>query len=327
MKKHNTNMHNRREFIQKSSLLTAAALSAPLTQVLGHPGRSFASRKFTMQLDGGSIGVSVGQKELIDLASKYGFESVSAHSAYLADISSSEREKLLADMKQKNLVWGNAGLPVQFRNDRSTFEADLKALPKHAEGLEKAGVNRITTWIMPNHPTLNYLQNFREHAIRLREVAKILGDHNIRFGLEYVGPKTLQNAKEYPFMRSMAETKELITAIGEPNVGFVLDSFHWYTAGENVNDILTLNNSEVVACDLNDARSGFSRLEQIDGKRELPMSSGVIDIKGFLNALIQIGFDGPIRAEPFNQELRDMEDEAAVKKTADAMKEAFELVA
>ncbi|MEK6478132.1 sugar phosphate isomerase/epimerase family protein [Catalinimonas sp. 4WD22] len=320
-------MHNRRQFIQKSSLITAAAFSVPLSHVMSQPDQLLATRKFTMQLDGGSIGVSAGQKELIELASKYGFESVSAHSAYLADISSSERESLLEDMKQKNLVWGNAGLPVQFRNDRSTFETDLIELPKHAEGLQKAGVTRITTWIMPNHPTLNYLQNFREHAIRLREVAKILNDHNIRFGLEYVGPKTLQNAKEYPFMRTMAETKELITAIGEPNVGFVLDSFHWYTAGEDVNDILTLNNSDVVACDLNDARSGLDRLEQIDGKRELPMTSGVIDIKGFLNALIQIGFDGPIRAEPFNQALRDMEDEAAVKKTAAAMKEAFDLVA
>jgi sugar phosphate isomerase/epimerase len=320
-------MHNRRQFIQKSSLITAAAFSVPLSHVLSQPDQPLATRKFTMQLDGGSIGVSAGQKELIELASKYGFESVSAHSAYLADISSSERESLLEDMKQKNLVWGNAGLPVQFRNDRSTFETDLKELPKHAEGLQKAGVTRITTWIMPNHPTLNYLQNFREHAIRLREVAKILNDHDIRLGLEYVGPKTLQNANEYPFMRTMAETKELITAIGEPNVGFVLDSFHWYTAGEDVNDILTLNNSDVVACDLNDARSGLDRLEQIDGKRELPMTSGVIDIKGFLNALIQIGFDGPIRAEPFNQALRDMEDEAAVKKTAAAMKEAFDLVA
>lgn len=320
-------MHNRRQFIQKSSLLTAAAFSAPFSRDLRKFNQPLASREFTMQLDGGSIGVSAGQKELIELASKYGFESVSAHSAYLADISASERESLLEDMKQKNLVWGNAGLPVQFRNDRVTFETDLKELPKHAAGLQKAGVTRITTWIMPNHPTLNYLQNFREHAIRLREVAKILNDHNIRFGLEYVGPKTLQNAKEYPFMRTMAETKELITAIGEPNVGFVLDSFHWYTAGEDVNDILTLNNSDVVACDLNDARSGMERLEQIDGKRELPLTSGVIDIKGFLNALVQIGFDGPIRAEPFNQALRDMEDEAAVRKTAAAMKEAFDLVA
>ena len=321
-------MHNRRKFLQKSSLLGAAALSLPVTNlwdlVIDEPT---AQRQFTMQLDGGSIGVSAGQQELIDLADEYGFESVSAQVDYLEKISDAEREALLADMEEKNLVWGNAGLPVQFRTDQRTFTDDLKELPSKAKGLEMAGVTRITTWIMPNHPDLNYLQNFRQHAYRLREVAKILGDHGIRFGLEYVGPKTLQVAKEYPFMRSMSETKELIAAIGEPNMGFVLDSFHWYTAGEDVNDILTLNNSEVVACDLNDARSGYERDEQIDGKRELPMTTGVVDTQGFLNALIQINYDGPIRAEPFNQKLRDMEDEAAVKMTAEAMKRAFATVA
>lgn len=320
-------MNNRREFIQKTSLLAAAFAAAPLANLMSKAAGNAANRQFSMQLDGGSIGVDAGQLELIELAHKYGFESVTAHSAYLADISASQRENLLADMKQKKLKWGNAGLPVQFRNDRATFEKDMQALPKHAKGLQEAGATRVTTWIMPNHPSLNYLQNFREHAVRLREVAKVLGDYGLRLGLEYVGPKTLQVANAFPFMRTMAETKELIGAIGTSNVGLVLDSFHWFTAGEDVDDILTLTNRDVVACDLNDARTGFSREEQVDGKRELPLATGVVDAKAFLNALIQIGFDGPIRAEPFNQELRDMEDEAAVKKTAVAMKKAFDQIA
>ena len=42
--------------------------------------------------------------------------------------------------------------------------------------------------------------------------------------------------------------------------------------------------------------------------------------------LVQIGYDGPIRAEPFNKKLNDMENEAAVKETAEKMKRAFALV-
>lgn len=321
------NMHNRRNFIQKTAVLSAAIATIPFTAFADKTRQHAAGRQFTMQLDGGSIGVDAGQVELIRLAHKYGFESVTANAAHLAEISASERDALLADMKQKNLKWGNAGLPVQFRTDRATFEKDMQALPKHAEGLQKAGATRVTTWIMPNHPSLHYLQNFREHAIRLREVATVLHDHGLRLGLEYVGPKTLQIANEYPFMRTMSETRELIAAIGVPNVGLVLDSFHWYAAGEDVNDILTLTKQDVVACDLNDARSGLSREEQLDGKRELPLATGVVNAKGFLEALVKIGFDGPVRAEPFNQELRDMETEAAVKKTAEAMKKAFDQLA
>ncbi len=56
------------------------------------------------------------------------------------------------------------------------------------------------------------------------------------------------------------------------------------------------------------------------------MASGVIDMQSFMDALVEIGYDGPTRAEPFNQPLRDMDDEAALKATSEAMKKAFSLV-
>ena len=44
---------------------------------------------------------------------------------------------------------------------------------------------------------------------------------------------------------------------------------------------------------------------------------------GILNRL---GYDGPVRAEPFNADLRKMPDEEAVAATARAMKKAFALI-
>ena len=38
----------------------------------------------------------------------------------------------------------------------------------------------------------------------------------------------------------MPEMKELIAAMGRPNVGIVLDSWHWYTSGGTVADLKTL---------------------------------------------------------------------------------------
>ena len=52
----------------------------------------------------------------------------------------------------------------------------------------------------------------------------------------------------------------------------------------------------------------------------------MIDLKGFLRALVQIGYDGPVRAEPFNQTLNEMDDDMAVATTAKAMRKAFALV-
>jgi sugar phosphate isomerase/epimerase len=145
-------------------------------------------------------------------------------------------------------------------------------------------------------------------------------------GLEYVGPKTLMARGRYPFLRSMAEARELIAGIGRGNVGLVLDSFHWYCAEDTADDIRALTADDVVVVDLNDARVDLSRDEQLDNTRELPGATGKINLKAFLGALVDIGYEGPIRAEPFNQRLRDMDDEEALRVTREAMAKSFKLV-
>ena len=130
----------------------------------------------------------------------------------------------------------------------------------------------------------------------------------------------------YPFIHDMAEMKELIAEIRKPNVGFLLDIWHWYTAGNTVRDVLTLKNHDVVAVHMSDAPAGIPVEQQIDNHRELPLATGVIDTSGFLNALNRVGYDGPAAAEPFNAALRALPADEALAKTADAMKKAFALI-
>ena len=279
-----------------------------------------------MSLDPGAIGVQVNQLELIELAAQHGFEAITPYPTFLADQKAAAVTDLLADMKKKKLVWGVAGLPVEFRKDETKFKADLAELPRLAEALQKARGTRMSTWIMPTHAELNYLKNFRQHVSRLQQVAQVLNDHGIRLGLEYVGPKTLRDRDKYAFVSTLEETRALIADLKQPAVGVVLDSFHWYTAEESIDDILTLTNQEVVACDLNDAHRGRGPREQIDGERELPVATDIIPTKDFLQALVKINYDGPVRAEPFNRALNALGDEAAVAATADAMQQAFKLL-
>jgi len=283
-------------------------------------------RKFTLELNPGAIGVKLDQHQLLEKAAEYGFESIVAYSGTLAEWSDSQIKDFNAKMKAKKISWGTSGLPMDFRRDEETQKKGIAELPKHAAALQKAGVTRMSTWIMPTHSELTYLQNMKQQGTRLKEAAKILANYNIRLGLEYVGPKTLMARDKYSFVHSLAECKELIAEVGEPNVGVQLDSFHWFCAGETKADLLTLTNKDIVTVDLNDARAGVSAGEQLDGKRELPMATGLVDMKSFMEALVEIGYDGPCRAEPFNQVLNDMEDNAAVKATSEAMKKAFNLI-
>ncbi len=311
---------DRRHFLEQAT--AGVFLAAIPVGTAGAQGK----RKMTLCLSGGAIGVSANQRESIDLAAKYGFESVEAHASYLVSLNEEQLAELKGVMESKGIVFGFAALPVEFRKDDAAFNAGMKLLPQIAAGLQRAGVSRMTTWIMPCHDTLTYLTNFRQHATRLRETASVLRDHGIRLGLEYVGPRTLSASKRYGFIRTMAEMKDLIAEIGTGNVGFLLDTYHWWTAGDTEADLLSLRNEDVVSVDLNDAVAGVPRDELIDGKRELPCKTGVIDTATFMNALNRIGYDGPVRAEPFNKELNALDNDEACAATIKALKQAVALI-
>ncbi|MBM3754470.1 MAG: TIM barrel protein [Acidobacteria bacterium] len=281
------------------------------------------ARKMLTCLTPGSIGVKANQLETIEFAHAFGYEAVQPFGEELVNL---DIAAVTDKLRQYRLVWGQAGLALDFRKDEETFRAGLKELPRIATALQKAGASRIGTWISPNHDALPYLANLRQHARRLREAAKVLADNGQRIGLEYVGPKTLWSAKRFPFVHSMAEMRELHSEIDMKNVGFVLDSWHWYTAGESLADLKTLRNEEIVCIDLNDAPAGIAIDQQIDSKREIPLATGVIDVRGFLNTLHALGCDAPIRCEPFNAALRAKPREEILGTVAESMRRAMALI-
>jgi sugar phosphate isomerase/epimerase len=312
--------------LSRRNVLAASAGALPLLASSNLFAANHSKRQFTADLRWSSIGVAATQSEAIELAARHGFESVAASPHELARLSDAESAAMVQDLKDRGLVWGSSGLPVEFRKDEAKFRSDLTELPHLAKALRRAGVDRMGTWIMPCHDELTYVANFKQHADRLRECAKVLKDNGLRLGLEYVGPSTLRNSKRFPFLHTMRETAELHSAIGVDNMGFVLDSWHWYTAGETADDIRSLEAKQIIGCDLNDAPKGLSVEEQIDNQRELPMATGVIDVKSFLEALGDVGYDGPVRAEPFNKQLNELDNEAACAKTSQAIHRAFALL-
>jgi len=285
-----------------------------------------AERKFYTILSLGRIGFEASFPQAVDLATKHDFDGLDPDADYLASLDDAALRRLLDDLRKRNLKFGAAGLPVDFRKDSATFNDGLKKLPAVAAVLQRAAVQRVSTWIMPCNNKLTYLQNFRQHAERLRQCAVVLADHGQKLGLEYVSPRTLWRSQRHPFVHTLSEMKKLIVAIGTDNLGIQLDSWHWFNAEETEKDLLTLRRSDVITVDLNDAPTGLTLDTYQDGKRELPASTGVIPIKQFLDALAQIGYDGPVQAEPFNAALRAMPVEQACAATAAALKKALDLI-
>jgi sugar phosphate isomerase/epimerase len=109
-----------------------------------------------------------------------------------------------------------------------------------------------------------------------------------------------------------------------PNVGLLLDCWHWYTSHGTLEELHTLRPEQVVYVHVNDAPSGIPVDEQLDHVRALPGETGVIDIAGFLGVLQSIGYDGPVVPEPFKKELNALpSDDARLEMVGAAMDAIF----
>jgi sugar phosphate isomerase/epimerase len=302
---------SRRSFISRAGA-AAGTLSAASMLPIDASAEGRAKRQFYTVLSLGRLGFNGTFQQSVQLAHQYGFEGIDPDERLFARLSDDDLKRLLDDLEAKNLKFGAAGLPVDFRKD----------LPPVAKNLQRANIQRVSTWVLPCSNHLTYLQNFRQHACRLRDCAKVLADHGQRLGLEYVAPRTFWRSERQPFIHTLSEMRELEVAIGTDNLGIQLDSWHWYNAEETAADIETLRGRDVITVDLNDApRLPLDQLH--DDRRELPAATGVIPVKEFLRALVAIGYDGPIQPEPFNAQLRAMPLEQAVAAAAAAMRKAF----
>ena len=94
-----------------------------------------------------------------------------------------------------------------------------------------------------------------------------------------------------------------------PNIGVVLDIWHWYHSGGTVADILATDPKRIVHVHLSDARPMAA--EDVRDNMRLMPGEGSIDTTGFLKALAAIGYEGGLAPEPLGRIPADMAPEHA----------------
>jgi sugar phosphate isomerase/epimerase len=148
-------------------------------------------------------------------------------------------------------------------------------------------------------------------------------------GIEFLGPETLRTAHSYSFIHTLDEMMELAGEIGTGNVGLLLDAYHLYTSGGEIEDLKSITTRDIVTVHINDAPSGFLLNEQMDTVRCLPLETGVIDLPGFMAALAEIGYEGPVTTEPFSERINVIaakDPEGAAREVSEIMDRLWELL-
>jgi sugar phosphate isomerase/epimerase len=244
--------------------------------------------------------------DLARLAAKVGFPGVDVDLSAAMKAGLSATRALFDELSIKPAA---VNLPVEFRKDNAAFHKDLDKLDDASSFSAAIGCPRMITWIMPSSKTPKaelralYLKRFSA-------CADVLARSHVRLGLEFLGPLHLRQMEPYEFIWRMPEMLAFARECG-PNVGLLLDVWHWHHAGATTDDIIKAGKDGIVHVHFSDAPN--LPPEKIRDDERLMPGEGVINLVGFLQALREIGYQDAVSVEVFGRGLKDMPPEEGAR--------------
>ncbi len=338
----------RRQFLERTSMAAAAIALVPPIQTAS-PGKMFVSLN-------GAVSRGVAWPDNARLAARLGYGGIDWSLGPAKQAGVDATRALFAELKLKPTV---VNLPLQgpLNGDDASFREKLPALAEDAAFISAVGGRNLMMVLSPSSPRPRDEQ--RKLVVdRMKAVAEVLAKSNLRLGFEFLGPLCMRMgncggggggrrgaapaagpaapaaapsvpplpvpAAPTPFIWTLPETVALAEDIG-PNVGAVLDVWHWHHSGGTVQDILATDKARIVHVHLSDARE--MPPEQVRDNMRLMPGEGIIDLTGFLRALQKIGYVDGVAPEPLGPRIpMDMPGEEAAKLGFDttyaAMKKA-----
>lgn len=211
-------------------------------------------------------------------------------------------------LKQLDLRPAAIDFPVEFRKDDATFQSGVAQLDAQAKFAAAIGCPRMVTYILASGDTPR--DELRDlYRKRFTECANILARHNVRLGLEFLGPLQFRKGK-HEFIWRMNDMLALAKDCGK-NVGLLLDAWHWHHAGATTDDIINAGRERIVHVHFDDAPD--LPPDQIRDNQRLLPGEGVINLTGFLQALRKIGYRDALSVEVFGRMNKETPEVAARK--------------
>ena len=295
----------RRAFLRQSaSALAAFALA---------PARGIAGGMFVSLNGAITAGKNVGWPDFARLAARAGYAGVD-WSLAPAQAEGLERTKaLFAELKIRPTI-ANLPMPrpLPFAGTDAIFAQALPKLAEDAAFSAAAGCHAMMVVLPPTGPVPKdeYRTLVRD---RVAAISDVLKKSDTRLGLEFLGVQQFRvpraGTPSHPFIWTLPETVALAKDCG-PNIGVILDVWHWHHSGGTLADIRATDASRLVHVHVSDARPMAA--EDVRDDMRLMPGEGTIDLAGFFQALNTIGYAGGVSPEPLGRITPEMSaDEAA----------------
>jgi 2-keto-myo-inositol isomerase len=130
----------------------------------------------------------------------------------------------------------------------------------------------------------------RESVRVLRELSGIAKPYGVRLAYEFLGFADCT-------VNTLAQCAAIVEKVARPNVGLVLDTFHFFAGGSRLASIRQVDPGKIFVVHLNDVERA-PRRKMHDALRLFP-GKGIIPLTSILRALKAIGYSGKFSVEIF----------------------------
>jgi sugar phosphate isomerase/epimerase len=262
-----------------------------------------------------TLGISGRQSEIIELTLTYGFRGLDLEIDDFAQRAKTQGlDQSIRFITSAKLRIGSVDLPVRWRSDDATYQADLAELDQVAAYAAKAKVYACKTIVFAESDRLPYHENFELHRKRLAEIGELLGKHNIRLAVGFHAAAARREGKKFQFIQEADALAMLLKSANSDNVGLWLDTWDWYLGGGTVDSLKAFGVERIAYVTVADAPNGIDRLALTEEQRTMPIEGGAAHVQDIIALLKENNYDGPISLAPNADCFTGMKNDAILKQ-------------
>lgn len=276
-------------------------------------------------LVGEGLGVSGRQNEMIELALTFGYRGLDVDMNDMVGRAIEIGQQFACQYllaAEKSLQVGSFEMPIDFRVDDEKFKASLSRLDVMIQICTQLNAKRAYINI-PASSSVPFQENFERYRLRIAQVADLVAGCGLRIGLAFNA--TMDAAKRYEnkFITTADELMTLIKMVGKPNVGLMLDSWHWHLGGGTIETLGRLTADQIVAARFADFPADLTPETAKSKSRQLLKVDDQSFTVKVLRVLNQINYEGPLASCPGSSQFGGMTRERIVQTLSDNLNDVL----
>ncbi len=271
-----------------------------------------------------ALGITGRQSEVIELALTYGFKGLDVDMVDIAKrVERHGQKHAFRFIESARLKVGGFELPVRLAAEDADYETDLSRLEPVAEAAAALGAQRCFVILAPASESLPYHENFELHRKRITQVAEALSQHKVELAVGVRAAAAVRQDRNYEFVWQAEALTALIKALGQPNVGLLLDTWNWEVGGGTLDSLREASDLKIVVLRVSDLPDDVELADVNENQRLLPGETGRIDVAAYLALLTERGYEGPVTVFPHPSQFTGMTRDNIVHKAGTSLDEQW----